>query len=129
LLNAQDNMDRAAPEARYQVLLDQGVFALPTCVRCDRAHYPPRVLCPHCGSDSIRLWKSPGRGVVYSTSMVTPRAAEPYAVVLVELDEGPRLMSNLVGMPADQVQIGMRVRVRVQVRNDSAVALFEEERS
>jgi len=61
--------------------------------------------------------------------MVTPRGAEPYAVVLVELDEGPRLMSNLIGMPADQVRIGMRVRVRVQVRNDSAVALFEEERS
>jgi uncharacterized OB-fold protein len=129
LLNAQDNMDRTGPEAMYQVSLDQGVFALPTCVRCDRAHYSPRVLCPHCGSDSIGWRKSLGRGVVYSTSMVTPRGAEPYAVVLVELDEGPRLMSNLVGMPADQVQIGMRVRVRVQVRNDSAVALFEEERS
>lgn len=129
MLNAQDNMDRAGPEAMYQVLLDQGVFALPTCVRCDRAHYSPRVLCPHCGSDSIAWRKSLGRGVVYSTSVVTPRGAEPYAVVLVELDEGPRLMSNLVGMPADQVQIGMRVRVRVQVRNDSAVALFEKERS
>lgn len=129
MLNAQDNMDRAGPEAMYQVLLDQGVFALPTCVRCDRAHYSPRVLCPHCGSDSIGWRKSLGRGVVYSNSMVTPRGAEPYAVVLVELDEGPRLMSNLVGMPADQVQIGMRVRVRIQVRNDSAVALFEEERS
>lgn len=119
--------NEAHPEAVYQALLDRGVFALATCTRCDRAHFSPRVVCPYCGSDALGWRQSRGLGVIYSTSTIEPRGGQPYAVVLVDLDDGPRLMSNVVGMPADQVRIGMRVKVRIGTPDDRAVPLFEEE--
>lgn len=116
------------PAEVYQRLLDAGVLALPRCAACLRMHYPPRVLCPHCGSDTPMTWQRPsGRGTVYSTSTLTPRGEAPYVVVLVDLDEGLRLMSNVVDVPADEVKIGMRVEVRVGHRDGVAVPLFVPE--
>lgn len=129
MLEVQELTAEVHPEAVYQALLDQAVFAVHTCDRCGRAHYSPRVLCPHCGSDSLHWERSDGLGTVYSTSVLTPRGGEPYAVILVDLDEGPRLMSNFVGGPADQARIGMRVIVRIEPRDEGAVAMFEEEMS
>jgi uncharacterized OB-fold protein len=120
-----DHTDERHPEAVYQALLEQGIFALPQCRSCGRLHYSPRVLCPYCGSNSLGWAQLSGDGTVYSTSTIAPRDATPYAVVLVDLDEGPRLMSNVVGMPADEVRIGMRVRARIESRADAAVPLFE----
>jgi hypothetical protein len=52
----------------------------------------------------------------------------PYVVALVDLDEGPRVMTNLVGIDPDDVRIGMRVRVRSeQVSEEASVPLFEPE--
>lgn len=129
VLTVTDYTGEVHPEAVYQALLDHDVFALHGCVQCGRAHYSPRVLCPYCGSTSFRWQRSDGLGTVYSTSTISPRNAEPYAVVLVDLDEGPRLMSNVVGIPAGEVQIGMRVRARIVHREDGAVAMFEEDRA
>jgi uncharacterized OB-fold protein len=129
LLRMQDYSDETHPEAAYQELLDRGIFALYTCTLCDRAHYSPRVLCPFCGSDSLAWRQSEGHGVVYSMSTIEPRGRDPYVVALIDLDDGPRLMSNVIGISADQVGIGMRVKARIEVRNGSAVPLFEEERS
>jgi uncharacterized protein len=125
VLEVQEFTTEVHPEAVYQALLDQGVFAVHTCNRCGRAHYSPRVLCPHCGADSLQWKRSNGLGTVYSTSVLTPRGGEQYAVILVDLDEGPRLMSNFVGGPADQARIGMRVIVRIEPRDGGAVAMFE----
>src|SRR6202000_2400810 len=75
-------------------------------------------------------WKhAVGLGTIYSTSTISPRNAEPYAVVLVDLDEGPRLMSNVVGIPAADVRIGTRVRARIIQREGGAVVMFEEGRA
>jgi uncharacterized protein len=126
VLTVQDYTDEVHPEAVYQALLNHGVFAVHTCTRCGCPHYSPRVICPHCGSTSLTWERSEGLGTVYSTSTISPRNGEPYAVVLVDLDDGPRLMSNVVGIAAADVRIGMRVRVRVEHRDGGAVALFEE---
>jgi uncharacterized OB-fold protein len=113
------------PEAVYQALLDSGIFAVRSCRSCGRSHYSPRVLCPHCGSTDLAWQQSRGSGVVYSTSTVSRRGADPVAVVLVDVDEGFRLMSNVVGIPPDDVQIGMRVNVRIDARDEGAVPVFE----
>jgi uncharacterized OB-fold protein len=126
VLRVAEYTDEVHPEAVYQALLDRDVFAVHTCTRCGRAHYSPRVMCPHCGSDSLEWNQSDGLGTVYSTSTISPRNSGPYAVVLVDLDDGPRLMSNIVGIAADDVRIGMRVKVRIEPRDGGAVALFEE---
>jgi uncharacterized OB-fold protein len=127
VLTVADYTAEVHPEAVYQALLDHDIFALHRCLQCGRAHYSPRVLCPYCGSTSLTWQQSDGLGTVYSTSTISPRNAEPYAVVLVDLDEGPRLMSNVVGIPAGDVRIGLRVRARIVHREDAAVAMFEED--
>jgi hypothetical protein len=125
-LNVSDYTDQVHPEAVYQALLDADVLAVHSCASCGRGHYSPRVVCPYCGSTSLIWQRSGGTGTVYSTSAVARRGAEPVAVVLVDLDDGIRLMSNVVGMPAGDVRIGMRVKVRIEHREDGAVPLFEE---
>lgn len=113
------------PAGIYQGLLDAGIFALPMCASCARMHYPPRVLCPRCGSDSLVWRKSAGLGTVYSTSTLAPRDEPPYAVILVDLDDGPRLMSNAVGISPDEVRIGLRVRLRIANCDGTAIPVFE----
>jgi uncharacterized OB-fold protein len=129
VLTVADYTAEVHPESVYQALLDHGVFALPRCERCGRVHYSPRVLCPYCGSTALAWQQSAGLGTIYSTSTISPRNAEPYAVVLVDLDEGPRLMSNVVGIPATDVRIGTRVRARIIQREGGAVVMFEEDQA
>jgi uncharacterized OB-fold protein len=78
------------------------------------------VLCPHCGSDALRWTESTGLGTIYSSTTIAPRGREPYAVVLVDLDDGVRLMSNA----APDVAIGTRVSLRIEPRDAGAVPLF-----
>lgn len=113
------------PELVYQALLDTGVFALPRCGSCARHHFPPRVMCPFCGADDIGWVECSGWGTVYSVSVLVPRGADPYVVVLVDVDEGVRMMSNVVGGSPQDVAIGDRVRVRIEDRDGAALPLFE----
>jgi uncharacterized OB-fold protein len=92
-------------------------FALPRCLECDRFHFYPRPACPFCGSDSVAPTLASGKGTVYSYSVVyrapKPVFADdvPYAVAIVATDEGPHLMTRIIGMDPTQVRTGMRVRV------------------
>ncbi|OBI85699.1 Zn-ribbon domain-containing OB-fold protein [Mycobacterium asiaticum] len=84
------------------------------CGPCDRLVWYPRYVCPYCGETSLGWEKLSGKGVVYAVSVhhrpAFPALAEkvPYAVVLVDLDEGVRMMSNVFG-PVPRV--GDRVEV------------------
>src|SRR5690606_4692586 len=98
------------PHAAYQALLDEGVLGFQACGACARAVFPPRGRCSACGADALTWRASQGRGTVYSTTVLTPRNAAPYAVVLVDLDEGYRMMSR-VDEPS--VAIGDRVAARI----------------
>lgn len=90
--------------------------------RCDDcgAHvFYPRGLCPHCGSRALRWTAVSGRGKIYAFTIVHRptmsafKADAPYIVALVELDEGCRLMTNIVNVSPDpqSVKIGMEVEV------------------
>ena len=101
--------------SQYQAALDAGQFQIQRCEACQQAIFYPREMCPHCGSDQLR-WEQPsGKGTVYSTTVIRRKAdaGGDYNVALVDMDEGYRLMSRVEGIPADQVRIGMRVKVRV----------------
>jgi uncharacterized OB-fold protein len=67
------------------------------------------VFRPRVGYDAWRV--SAGRGTVYSTTVVRPRGGEPHGVVLVDLDEGFRMMSRVVAIAPEDVRIGMRVQI------------------
>ena len=107
----------------YFSQLEKGLFTIPKCLECDREHFFPRVLCPYCGSRSLE-WVTPsGRGQVYSTTIVRSKAGD-YTVCLIDLEEGPRLMSRVVDTPPDAVHIGMSVTARVNVVDGKPLLVF-----
>ena len=93
-----------------------GRLLLARCAQCTAVIWYPRALCPDCGSTSVTWIEASGLGTVYSFTVVHRgtgpyRDAAPYVVAYVELAEGPRVLTNLIGCAPDQVQIGQRVRV------------------
>lgn len=88
----------------------QGRFLIKACAACGKAHWYPRAICPHCGSDRTEWRESAGRGTIYSVS-VMKRAPEVYAVAYVTLDDGPTMMTNIVDCDFDKLAIGQRVAV------------------
>ncbi len=88
---------------------------LQRCDACSRFRYPPRPVCPYCLSDRATWTPVAGTGTVHVQLGVHPRgrdaAREPYSLTMVELDEGIRMWSNVVGSEPDDVRIGDRVRV------------------
>ena len=99
-------------------------FVLPWCTECERAVWYPRATCPSCAGSAIEWRDDAGTGTVYAASVHTRpgpgREAEdgPYVVVLVDLDAGVRMMSNVVGCPPADVTAGMRVTVAWEPLSD-----------
>jgi uncharacterized OB-fold protein len=90
---------------------------LQKCDGCGSWRYIPTEICPRCGSEHCTWTKVSGRGRVYTHTVVhrgpTPayQADAPYVIAHVELEEGPRLISNLIGCNPADVRIGMPVEV------------------
>lgn len=89
-----------------------------TCDACAKAQFYPRPFCRHCLSDRLGWSQSEGRGTIY-TFTINHRAANPhmadmtpYAVVVIELDEGWRLFSNIITPNMSDIRIGARVVLR-----------------
>jgi len=85
------------------------------CADCKELRHPPTPACPSCRSFEWDTVESTGRGTIYSFVLhrhpVIPPFEAPHPVALIELDEGTRLVSDLVGVDPEKVEIGMRVQV------------------
>jgi uncharacterized OB-fold protein len=96
------------------------------CRGCGALHFMPRHLCPHCWSDDLEWVEASGRGTVHSFTVIRRAPMEsfvervPYVVALVDLEEGPRMMSNIVGDDALETRIGDSVRVCFEDRGGGA---------
>lgn len=112
------------PHPAYQALLAEDVLGFQACGVCSRAVFSPRERCSHCGADALSWRASAGRGTVYSTTVITPRDKPAYAVVLVDLDEGYRMMSRIVDAEAESVRIDDRVEVRFVADGDEVLPMF-----
>jgi uncharacterized OB-fold protein len=103
--------------ARYWAAAANGVLLLPKCLECGQTFWHPRPRCPHCGSARVDWIESAGRGAIHTFTIVREtnepyfRMHVPYAVAMIDLDEGVRVMSNVVDTPLETVCIGMRVEV------------------
>jgi uncharacterized protein len=94
----------------------EGRLVLPRCNGCAAVIWYPRGYCPTCQSMDITWFEASGRATVYSFSITRKgsgawAAVGPYVTAYVELDEGPRVLSNIVGCAVEDVRIGMAVRV------------------
>ena len=119
-----------APAIIYRRHLENGKLGYQRCADCSAAIFYPRVLCPVCGSGALEWHESAGRGTVYATTAVHSRNHDPRNVVLVDLDEGFRMMSQVEGVPAKEVEVGTRVCFEVRQREEAEpVAVFVREGS
>ena len=97
---------------------------VPHCRDCGTAFWYPRATCPSCLSEDLDWRPSAGTGEVHAVSVMA--RGEPYAVVLVDLDDGVRLMSNAVNVDPADVRVGMRVRLAWEALPDGRhLWLFE----
>ena len=109
-------------------------FVIPRCAECGRLLAPPVANCSACLATRFEWIAASGRATVYSfieyhRSWLREYDAHlPYVVAIVDLEEGPRLITTLVGDTSDWVQIGARVRVAFQQRAEGArVPVFEHD--
>ena len=95
-------------------------FVLPRCADCGQFHFYPRPACPGCGGANLAWAEASGKGEVYSYSTVHRAPSEafkadvPYVVAIVKTDEGPHLLSRIVGVAPEAVKIGIRLRARME---------------
>lgn len=107
------------PEQYYRQMLEQGQFMIQRCKRTGRAVFYPRAISPYGGGE-LRWEVASGKGTVYSVTVVRRREelGGDYNVVLVDLDEGVRLMSTVLDIEASEVRIGMSVSAQVRRQAD-----------
>jgi len=102
----------------------EGRLELQRCADCATVWYYPRPACVACGSENFVWFAACGRGTLHSYSIVhrapTPafRDRVPYVVALIDLDEGPRMMTNLVGDDVLEASIGDAVEVLFEDRGE-----------
>jgi uncharacterized OB-fold protein len=85
-------------------------------------HHYPRALCPFCWSDKVEWVEAKGTGVIYTYSVTRRGGPVPYCIAYVTLDEGPKLMTNIVDTDLDTVKIGQRVKV-VFMKSEGGTAI------
>jgi uncharacterized OB-fold protein len=97
-------------------------FLLQWCTECEQPIFFPRDVCPSCMGGALEWRPSAGAGAVYTFTVEhnpqNPNLPAPYAIALIDLDEGARMMANVVGCPVDEVSVGMRVIITWEELSD-----------
>ena len=113
----ETNEFQNADSAPYWEAAKEGRLLLQKCESCSNVQFPPRRNCGACWHEKLTWIESAGKGTVESMTVVrrapTPdmRDRVPYAVVAVKLEEGPRMITNLIGDGALAVSVGDAVTV------------------
>jgi uncharacterized OB-fold protein len=120
---------RTTPETEdYWAGCADGVLQLTECADCGLVYHYPRALCPDCFSDDTEWVEVEGTGEIYSFSIQEqmrgwPEEALPHVIAYVELDDGPRMMTNIVDCDPSDLAIGDRVEVRFVPTDEPDVAI------
>jgi len=114
------------PDADFQRFLSEGRFMIQRSRASGQYVFYPRTIAPGTGARDLEWVEASGLGTVYSTTVVRKKPPEPsYNVALIDLAEGPRMMSRVEGIAPDAVQIGMAVRARLVTQHGEPVVVFE----
>ena len=94
----------------------QGELRIQACNSCKENYFPPRAFCPKCGSRDVKVVKASGKGRLYSyiiNHLPSPGYTPPFTVAIVELEEGVRLMTNLLEVEPDPAKIELDMPLEV----------------
>lgn len=95
----------------------RGVLLLQYCEACQHYQFYPRLYCMQCGADTLSWKQASGRGVIYSYTIIRQNKSPefvndtPYNVAIIQLEEGPRLMSNIIDAAPGALQVDLPVTV------------------
>lgn len=113
------------PDEQFRAFLREGRFMIQRAKSDGRFVFYPRIAAPGDGAE-LEWVEASGQGRVYSTTIVRKKPPEPsYNVALIDLAEGPRMMSRVEGLAPDAVKIGMQVRAKIIVQNEEPIVVFE----
>ncbi len=114
------------PEQDYLKFLSEGRFMIQRSRSSGRHVFYPRVAEPGTGATDLEWVEASGHGTVYATTVMRQRAPTPsYNVALIDLAEGPRMMSRVEGIAPEAVKIGMAVKARVASEGDGFLVVFD----
>ncbi|WP_338672106.1 Zn-ribbon domain-containing OB-fold protein [Streptomyces sp. SCSIO 30461] len=123
----------------YWAAAADGRLLIRRCGSCGEAHHYPREFCPHCWSEDVGWERAEGRATLYTWSVVhrndLPPFADraPYAAAVVDLAEGPRMMTEVVDCPETDLRVGMDLEVAFRKEGDGtegiAVPVFRPSRA
>lgn len=126
--------DLPKPDLETQPFWDaarDGKLLIKRCQECGKPHFYPRPFCPHCWSDAVEWVETSGRATLYTWSVVyrndLPPFPErlPYAAAVVDLAEGPRMMTNVVECDLDALEVGMALEaVFTPISEDVTIVQF-----
>jgi uncharacterized protein len=126
--------DLPTPDAETQPFWEaakDGRFLVRHCLDCDEYHFYPRPFCPKCWGERVEWVEASGRAVLYTYSIVVSNDLPPfnervpYVAAVVDLEEGPRVMTNVVHCDFDDLRVGMRVQVDYRaISDDVTIPVF-----
>lgn len=109
---------RAHDNGWWWEAVDRGELLIQKCSDCGALRHPPRPMCPSCQSTNWKGIPSQGRGTVYSYVVMRhppiPGYDYPLPIAVIDLEEGTRIVSNVVGCKPEDVYIGMKVRLSIE---------------
>jgi uncharacterized OB-fold protein len=107
----------------------EGRFLIQRCRNCSSPTFYPKATCPTCGSVDLAWEEASGRGEVH-TFTIARRPTHPafggegpYVIAVVELAEGPRVTTNVIGCEPEDVKVGMAVEVTFEEKGEDGFAL------
>jgi len=93
-----------------------GELRLQACRDCGHTYFPPRPFCPSCASKKVEVLRASGRGTLHSyviSHLPAPGFEPPYTIAVVKLEEGPKMLTNIVGTPCDPALLSLDDPVQV----------------
>lgn len=103
-----------------------GELRLQRCRACDHTYFPPQPFCPTCTSDDVEVVRASGHGSLHGyviTHRGAPGFEAPYVIAEVQLDEGPRMLANLVDIDPDPDLLDLDVPLEVTFETFADVTL------
>jgi len=123
-------LPRATPEsAHFWEGAKRGELLLQRCRQCASAYFPPQPFCPRCLNDDVEVVRASGQGRLYSyviSHLAVPGFTPPVILAVVELDEGPRLLTNIVGVAPEpeRLPLDLELEVTFEVFDNVALPMF-----
>jgi uncharacterized OB-fold protein len=116
------------PEARFRAFLAEGRFMIQRSKVTGSYVFYPRPFVPGTGETDLEWIEASGEGTVHATTVNrrSPDKGGSFNVALIDLAEGPRMLSRVVGVAPEEVTIGMKVRARIEELNGAPAVVWAQ---